>query len=94
MTQSNSICKQCDGDGIIKKETLSLIEGCPNCEGVGEKDWITIAMNKHTKRSQDYTNCIYHNIENLVRKLKEEYYKLGLDVELRIRNRPSPITNN
>ena len=75
---SLTTCKKCEGNGLIFKPSISLLQICTKCNGYGELDWIeNIMQSRHDIKEGMIHTVAVRNIQLLSEKIKEILSELG-----------------
>jgi len=83
---NNETCDICHGAKTIKAKHNYILQVCPKCNGLGHIDWISQAMAQNTRNHnrQFIQDVAWQNINNMINSIKEQYYILGLDVDIQV----------
>ena len=86
---NNEKCPTCHGRKIIPSAEYHIENVCPGCNGLGHRDWISLAMGQneetHIPNTQLKRNICMENITNMTHAIIAQYRKMGVEVRVDIK---------
>ena len=85
MKSVNEECPKCFGRKVIPINII-LSTACPKCNGHGDRDWISHAMNKRERPDMNFMRSVcVENVQHLMQEIKNQCAMIGLVANIEIK---------